>query len=100
MKLLIEFAGDTYWTSKIDGVVLVKQVSDIEPLFALLTEQDDTWANYKHLIKVVPEVLKSIKVLDSMCEPVGKTDIWDLGALQSKVPFIIYQTDFGHTYTL
>lgn len=85
------FTGDTYWRSKVYGVVLVEKEEDIEPLFQLLCEQDSYWEYYKKLIKVAPKEIDSIGDLSELCDYCGKTDIYELESLQEKIPFIIYQ---------
>lgn len=94
MQILIKpklFEGQSNWSTKQNGVVLVEKEEDIEPLFKLLCEQDDYWESYKNLIKVAPKQIDSIDEISRMCEYVGKTDIYDVESLKKKIPFIIYQ---------
>lgn len=94
MKIIIKpryLEGCSSWESKIEGVVLVEKESDIEPLWKLLCEQDEYWVGYKNLIKVAPKEIDGVSEIISMCEYVGKTDIYELEELQKQIPFIIYQ---------
>lgn len=83
--------GKSSWDSKCNGVVLVDNDKDIEPLWKLLCKQDEYWKHYKHLLKVAPKEIDSESDIISMCEWCGKTDIDDVEKLQSIIPFIIYQ---------
>ena len=92
MDLLLKLKSQSYWQGKKEGVVLVKKESDIEPLFKLLCEQDDYWEEYKELIKVAPkQPLESEYEISKLCEYCGKTAIYNIDALQKKIPFFIYQ---------
>jgi hypothetical protein len=94
MEIIIKprkFEGDSTWVSKLYGVILVEKEEDIELVWKLLCEQDDYWEDYKHLIKVAPKEIDSVSEISAMCEYAGKTDIYDVKALQEKIPFIIYQ---------
>lgn len=95
MEIIIrpkKFEGDTYWQSKVYGVILVEKEEDIEPLWKLLCEQDDYWESYKKIIKVAPKEIDSVSDISRMCEYVGKTDIYEPEKLQAQIPFIMYQT--------
>ena len=85
------FTGDNSWHSKMYGCILVQNVYDIDKMFNLLVEQDQYWANYKHLIKVAPISIPSENSLKQFCEYVGKTDIYDIDELRKSIDFIIYQ---------
>jgi hypothetical protein len=94
MKIIInprEFSGDTSWESKMEGVVLVEKEDQIDPLWKLLCEQDDYWEDYKDLIKVAPKTIDSVADIKRMCEYCGKTDIYNVEEIRSKIPFIIFQ---------
>ena len=94
MEILIrpsKFVGQNYWHKKMNGVILVQNEEDIEPLWKLLCEQDDYWDNYKHIIKVSPKEIDSVSDISRMCEYCGKTDIYDVEEIRSKIPFIIHQ---------
>lgn len=96
MKILIKpkyFTGYTGWCQKVQGVVLVEKEEDIDPLFKLLCEQDEYWEDYKHLIKVAPKEIDNASDLYNLCSYCGKTDIYNLEELQSKINFLIYQYD-------
>ena len=94
MKIKIKpqyIEGDATWEPKMEGVIFVEKEEDIEPLWQLLCEQDDYWEDYKNLIKVSPGEISSREELKRYCEPVGKTDIYDVKSIQEKIPFFIYQ---------
>ncbi len=94
MEIIIKpqiFKGCDYWYSKRNGVILVEKEEDIEPLWKLLIEQDDYWEHYREVIKVAPKEIDGEGDIARMCVYVGKTDIYDVQELQSKVPFIMYQ---------
>ena len=94
MEILIKprkFIGCTYWQSKLNGVILVEKEEDIEPLWKLLIEQDSYWELYKDVIQVAPKEIDGECDIERMCTYVGKTDIYDVQGLQSKIPFIMYQ---------
>jgi len=94
MKIIIKpqiFLGCNHWESKMEGVILVENENDIEPLWKLLCEQDDYWKNYKDVIKVAPKEIDSVADIKIMCQYVGKTDIDNPKELQEKIPFIMYQ---------
>jgi hypothetical protein len=94
MEILIrprKFIGDTSWESKLNGVILVEKEEDIEPLWKLLIEQDDYWEYYKGVIQVAPKEIDGEEDIARMCVYVGKTDIYNVQELQSKIPFIMYQ---------
>ena len=94
MEILInsrKFTGCTSWQSKLYGVILVEKEEDIEPLWELLIEQDDYWENYKEVIQVAPKEIDGEGDISRMCVYVGKTDIYNVQELQSKIPFIMYQ---------
>jgi hypothetical protein len=94
MEILIrprKFTGCTSWQSKLNGVILVEKEEDIEPLWKLLIEQDDYWEHYKEVIQVAPKEIDGEGDISSMCVYVGKTDIYNVQELQSKIPFIIHQ---------
>jgi len=78
------------WTAKGEGVILVENESNIKPLYDLLVEQDEYWEGRMNLIKVAPKEVNHESDLDYFCEYVGKTDIYEVELLRSKVPFIIY----------
>ncbi len=94
MEILIKplkFTGCTLWETKLNGVILVEKADDIELLWRLLIEQDDYWVHYKEVIQVAPKEIDGISDIARMCVYVGKTDIYDVQELQSKIPFIMYQ---------
>jgi hypothetical protein len=94
MEILIrsrKFTGCTSWQSKLNGVILVEKEEDIEPLWKLLIEQDDYWEHYKEVIQVAPKEIDGEGDISSMCVYVGKTDIYNVQELQSKIPFIMHQ---------
>ena len=94
MEILIKprkFLGCTSWQSQLNGVILVEKEEDIEPLWKLLIEQDDYWAHYKEVIQVAPAEIDGEGDIARMCVYVGKTDIYDVQKLQSKVQFLMYQ---------
>ena len=96
MKIPIKqryFEGYDTWESKQYGVVLVEKEEDIEPLWKLLCEQDEYWVDYSYLIKLAPTEINNEADLYKMCNYVGKTDIYNVKDLQSKISFIIYQYD-------
>jgi hypothetical protein len=86
-----KFTGCASWQSKINGVILVEKEEDIELLWKLLIEQDDYWEHYKEVIQVAPKEIDGEGDIARMCVYVGKTDIYDVQELQSKIPFIMYQ---------
>jgi len=94
MEILIrprKFTGCTSWQSNLNGVILVEKEEDIEPLWKLLIEQDDYWEHYKEVIQVAPKEIDGEGDISSMCVYVGKTDIYNVQELQSKIPFIMHQ---------
>jgi hypothetical protein len=94
MEILIrprKFIGDTSWESKLNGVILVEKEEDIEPLWKLLIEQDDYWKYHREVIQVAPKEIDGEEDIARMCVYVGKTDIYNVQELQSKIPFIMYQ---------
>ena len=96
MEIIItprKFTGNSKWQRKMNGVLLVEKESDIEPLWELLCEQDTYWEAYKHVIKVAPKEIDSDERLSEMCAYTGKTDIYDIPSLRSKIEFLIYQED-------
>jgi hypothetical protein len=94
MEILIKarkFTGCNSWQSRLNGVILVEKEEDIEPLWKLLIEQDDYWEHYKEVIQVSPKEIDGEADISKMCVYVGKTDIYDVEGLRSKIPFIMYQ---------
>ena len=94
MEILIKprkFTGCNSWQSKLNGVILVEKEGDIEVLLKLLIEQDDYWEHYKEVIQVAPKEIDGEGDIERMCVYVGKTDIYNVEELQSKIPFIMYQ---------
>jgi len=85
------YRGVYSWEHKRQGVVLVEKESDIEPLYALLCEQDDCWEDSKNLIKVAPSEIKDKRDLDKLCEYTFKTDIFRPDELRAKIPFVMHQ---------
>jgi hypothetical protein len=101
MEIIIrpkKFIGDSSWYSKMESVVLVSNEEDKEKLFLLLCEQDSYWESYKDLIKIAPKEIDSEEDIKSMCSCCGKTDIYIMEELKSKVDFIIYQYDGNFDY--
>jgi hypothetical protein len=47
--------------------------------------------HYKEVIQVAPKEIDGEGDIAQMCVYVGKTDIYDVQELQSKIPFIMYQ---------
>lgn len=90
IKVKSIFIGDSYWEDKCLGVILVQKKEDIEPLWNLLCEQDSYWSSYKHLIKVAPSEISSVKDIIDMCEYNGKTDIYEPSKIYDKIPFLMY----------
>lgn len=83
----------TSWNPYYDGVILVKSEIDKEQLWQLLCAQDDYWEDYKHIIKVFNGIIDSESDLDLMCFSVGKTDIYDIAAIQKSVDCFIWQCE-------
>lgn len=79
------------WCSYDNGVIFVNTEEDIVKLHDLLIKQDVTWKHYKNLIKVLPNVLLSIRDIQDYCGVCGETDIWDIDGLKKEVDFLIYQ---------
>lgn len=77
--------GYQSWESKQQGVVFVQKESDIEAVWEALCEQDDYWESYKNLIKVGPTEVNSKYELEKYCEYCGKTDIYNVPELITKL---------------
>lgn len=73
------------WEAKQQGVVFVSKAEDIEPVWEALCEQDDYWESYKNLIKVAPTEINQVYELQKYCEYCGKTDIYDVKELKTKL---------------
>jgi len=94
MEILIKprkFTGCNSWQSKLNGVILVEKEEYIEVLWKLLIEQDDYWEHYKEVIQVAPKEIDGEGDIARMCVYVGKTDIYNIEELQSRISFIMYQ---------
>lgn len=73
------------WEAKRQGVVFVEKEEDIEPVWEALRDQDDYWESYKNLIKVAPTEINQVTDLQRYCEYCGKTDIYKVSELKSKL---------------
>ena len=65
------------WERKRFGVILVDKVENIDTVLQYLIEQDDTWENYKDLVKVAPASIVNERDLTRLCKYSGKTDIYE-----------------------
>lgn len=93
LSITLKFEEPTAWISKRMSVILVEKEEDIDALWHILKGQDFYWNSYKELIRVAPDGPISMATLHGMCRYCGKTDIWDIEEVKSKVPFIFYQFD-------
>jgi hypothetical protein len=91
MEILIPFTGSDTWNSKCYGAIFTKNESDKKLLYELLCEQDEYWKKYSDLVQILPTDIHSISDLQKKCHYVGKTDIYDVDELRTKVDFLIYQ---------
>jgi len=81
------------WSSKRQGVVLVKNEEDKKRVYIMLCEQDDYWENYPELVQIAPVEINSIEDIKGMCRYCGKTDIYMMEAMKDRVDFMVYQYD-------
>lgn len=98
MIINVQYTGLDYWPYKGHNVILVKSMDDAVALYAVLLKQDSYWEGKNGLIKVIPDRVTSMRVLDDMCEWTGKIDIYDVAQVRkdSGVDFIIHNVVYEY----
>jgi len=91
MEINIKLTGQDYWDYKKQSIIFVKNQDDLELLHGLLKEQDENWKDYKYLLHILTDEIKTLGDLENIALFSGKTQIYDVQKIKEKVDFLLFQ---------